>query len=137
MAETDPREQELIRGIWIELLDEGSILAVRIATIERAALDYFYHWIEVRLDGWDERQPWLALYDLTTRGAMLTPYMRRQITAFAMLRPDVGGRVAFVMRRDTTMSLFHLSQVNTATRARVMRIWQDRRQALAWLRELL
>lgn len=137
MSESEPQEWELARGVWIELLDEGAILAVRLATIERAAVDCLYQWLLARLDAWDERKPWLALYDLTTPGAMLTPYMRRRIGEFAIQRPEIAGRVAFVMRRDTTASLFDISQAGMPARARMIRIWFRRHEALAWLREVL
>jgi hypothetical protein len=137
MSGSGPQEWELTRGVWIELLDDEAVLAVRVATIERAAIDCLYSWLHERMNSWDERQPWLALYDLTTPGAMLTPYMRRRVIEFAMLRPEVSGRVAFVMRRDATTALFNLVQAGMPTRARALRVWFHRREALAWLRELL
>lgn len=137
MSGSGSQEWELTRGVWIELLDDEAILAVRVATIERAAIDCLYSWLRERINGWDEQQPWLALYDLTMPGAMLTPYMRRRVIEFAMLRPEVGGRVAFVMRRDATTALFSLVQAGMPTRARTLRIWLSRQEALAWLREVL
>ncbi len=137
MSESEPQEWELTRGVWIELLDEGAIVTVRIDTIERAAVDCLYRWLHERLVAWCEREPWLALYDLTMPNAMLTPYMRRRVMEFAMLRPEVAGRVAFVMRRDATTSLFNLVQAGMPTRARTLRIWFSRHEALAWLREAL
>jgi hypothetical protein len=137
MSQSEASEWELTRGVWIALLDEGAILAVRVATIDREAVDCLYRWLMERLTEWDERQPWLALYDLTTPGAMLTPYMRRRIGEFAIQRPEVGGRVAFVMRRDATAALFDISQAGMPARARTMRVWFRRQEALAWLREVL
>lgn len=137
MSESEPQEWELTRGMWLQLLDEGAILAVRIATIERPAVDCLSRWLEARLNAWEPPQPWLVMYDFKTSGAMLTPYMRRRIDEFVKLRPDVSGRSAFVMRRDAATALFEISQAGGPTRVRTLRVWFDRLQALAWLRELL
>ncbi len=137
MSQSDPQESELTHGIWIQLLDEGAIVAVRIATIERPSLDCLSRWLEARLSAWDALQPWLAMYDVTAPNVMLTLYMRRRVFEFAVLRPEVRGRVAFVMRRDAATMLFNLLQSGTSRRAREWRVWFDRQQALAWLRELL
>jgi hypothetical protein len=131
------QEIELARGIWVGQLDAGAILSVRVATIERSAIDCLYRWLVERMMGWDERVLWLALYDLTPREAMLTLHMRRRMDEFARLRPEVPGRVAFVMRRDTATALFELFRARQQPYPRTMRVWHSHQEALAWLRELL
>jgi hypothetical protein len=133
----ESQEFELTRGIGIELLNEGAILSVRIATIERSAIDCLYQWLIERMMAWDERVLWLALYDLTRPEAMLTLHMRRRMDEFARLRPEVAGRVAFVMRRDAATALFELFRAKQQAYPRTMRVWHSRPEALGWLRELL
>ncbi len=135
MSEKDIEDVELAEGICIQTMDAGHILIVQCTTIQRDSIDKLITWLKDRFLGWDAELPWLALYDLSLPGAMLTPYMRTQTAEVNALREDVRGRVAMVMRRDTTANLLSMFAQLRENSQRPLRVWFNRVDALAWLRE--
>jgi hypothetical protein len=133
----DAQEFDLAEGIHIRVLDAGLVIVVECQTIQREAIDKLINWLKDRFSGWDAETPWLALYDLSLPGAMVTPYMRAKTAEVNQLRADVGGRVAMVVRRDTTGNLLNMFTQLRPQDQRPLRVWFNRDDALAWLRELL
>lgn len=137
MSSLENDEFQLTEGVWIHTLDDDRILVVRCSTIQREAVDTLIVWLKERIEQWDAQKPWLAVYDLTLPGAMLTPYMRARVAEINDVRQEVKGRVAMIMRRDTTASLLSMFAMIRTHSSRQLRVWFHRADALVWLRELL
>jgi hypothetical protein len=126
----------LVEGVTIRLLDDGLLPVITVTTIKRDAVDLLAEWISRRIEHWDPKIPYCALYDLTQPGAMITPYMRKVTAALNDQRQEVHGRVALIMRRDTTASLLSMFTMVRQGSTRELRVFFSVEEGLQWLREL-
>lgn len=136
MSDTETRQITLAEGVTIRLLDNGLLPVITVTTIKRDAINLLAEWISDRIAHWNPAIPYCALYDLAQPGAMITPYIRKVTAALNDQRQEIGGRVALVVRRDTTASLLSMFTMVRHGSRRELRVFYSIEEGLKWLREL-
>ncbi len=119
----------------IERLEDG-FDCMRLHSVSRQAIDAWFAWISEIVRNWDPVIPYRVLYDLTDNAVSYTGYMRVQALKVNEMRPEVKGRIAIYMRRDANATIVSLVGRVRSKSPRPFRVFYNKDEALAWLREL-
>ncbi|MCS6835166.1 MAG: hypothetical protein NZ750_04010 [Anaerolineae bacterium] len=118
-------------------LHDGMIMKFVIDDVSRATVDAWYNFLTQRIGQWDEKQPYLVLYDLRDRRVSMTPYLRERAAVLNALRPEVSGRIAILINRSATSYLMMAFARLRSHASRQARIFFVEGAAVQWLEELL
>jgi hypothetical protein len=107
-------------------------------SVSQPALDKWYDFVAEILTTMPPDQPYLVIYDLTHPAVGLTPYLRERANQLNSIRPEVGGRIALLMKHTPAAHLFQLfARMRRRKSRREIQIFFDEQKAIRWLKELI
>ncbi len=128
--------EHLARGVMREVLDDGGIVVFTLIDLADETVDV---WVEACLELMercrDEGQPLRVLQDLARPGVVQTAYSRARGNTVTNAFPDLKGRIGYVMQPGITSQRVGRYVQGQEHHYRERRIFYDRDEAIAWLRE--
>lgn len=116
-----------------EWLADERVLCYRFTDTEPATIDAWTDDLTRELLNWPEERPWRLLLDITLHGNIISAYALRQAREIAILRPEMGGRLAVLVSSSLAARMISLAIRSVTNRYRQRQMFSSEAHALQWL----
>jgi hypothetical protein len=128
---------QLSPTVTLEWLADDRIPLFSVPNVSRGTIDTWIGMLAEMMKSWPPDRPFVMLHDISTKGAILTPYVRDRVKGLEAVNPSLKGRVALVLPKTFVVQLVKL-YLRTAQRTDVAtEIFFDRETAQEWLKQVL